>query len=51
VPEEWWDYDFEDYLWDHEIKEYDVEANGEVCVLDKDNSAQIQSNQNSPVDS
>jgi hypothetical protein len=51
VLEEWWDCDYEDYLWDEEGKKYDVETSGELCVLDKDNTTQIQSRHNSRVDS
>jgi hypothetical protein len=51
VLEEWWDYDYEDYLWDEEGKEYEVEARGEVCVLDKDNKTQLQSHHDTYLDS
>ena len=50
VLEEWWDNDYDDYLWDEEGKEYEIEAVGEeVCVLDKDNMAKLQSHHNACV--
>jgi hypothetical protein len=51
VLEEWWDYDYEEYLWDEEVKEYEVEAVGEkVCLLDKDNITKLPSHHNACVD-
>ena len=51
VLEEWWDYDYEDYLWDEEGKEYEIEASGEICMIEKDNTTQLQSHHSSRVDS
>jgi hypothetical protein len=51
VLEEWWDYDYEEYLWDEEVKQYDVETSGEICLLDKDNmTTKSQSHHNACVD-
>jgi hypothetical protein len=49
--EEWWDYDYEDYLWDEEGKEYGIESSGEVYILDRDNTTHFQSRHNFRVDS
>lgn len=51
VLEEWWGYDNEDYLWGEEVKEYEVKARGEICLVDPDNKIQSQSYRNTYVDS
>ena len=34
VLEEWWDYDYEDYLWDEEGKEPESAGREDICVLE-----------------
>jgi hypothetical protein len=51
VLEEWWDNDYDDYLWDEDGGRYEIEAVAEeVCVLDKDNMAKLRSHHNACVD-
>jgi hypothetical protein len=50
VLEEWWDYDYEDYLLDEEDREYEIETNREVYLLDSDNPIQLQSHHSSRLD-
>ncbi|MGH9975113.1 MAG: hypothetical protein ACRD8Z_04670 [Nitrososphaeraceae archaeon] len=51
VLEEWWDYDYEDYLWDEEGNEQEAERREEICMADNDNKTQVQSPSDTYVDS